>query len=61
MTKHSDFQVSPSRRPIRECVGLIVNGTNTAAAIKTKSHFAAYWGRSLKQGGGPLLTKDRRQ
>ena len=35
MTKHSDLQVSPSRRPIRECVGLIVNGTNAAAAIKT--------------------------
>ncbi len=35
MTKHSDLQVSPSRRPIRECVGLIVNGTNAATAIKT--------------------------
>ncbi|MGH9981846.1 MAG: LLM class flavin-dependent oxidoreductase, partial [Nitrososphaeraceae archaeon] len=35
MTKHSDLQVSPSQRPIRECVGLIVNGTNAAAAIKT--------------------------
>ena len=35
MTKDSDLQVSPSRRPIRECVGLIVNGTNAAAAIKT--------------------------
>jgi F420-dependent oxidoreductase-like protein len=35
MTKNSDLQVSPSRRPIRECVGLIVNGTNAAAAIKT--------------------------
>ena len=34
MTKDSGLQVSPSRRPIRECVGLIVNGTN-AAAIKT--------------------------
>ena len=35
MTKDSDLQVLPSRRPIRECVGLIVNGTNSAAAIKT--------------------------
>ena len=35
MTKHSDLQVYPSRRPIREYVGPIVNGTNTAAAIKT--------------------------
>jgi len=35
MTKHSDLHVSPSRRPIRECVGLIVNGTNSATAIKT--------------------------
>jgi F420-dependent oxidoreductase-like protein len=35
MTKDSDLQASPSRRPIRECVGLIVNGTNAAAAIKT--------------------------
>ena len=35
MTKDSDLQVFPSRRPIRECVGLIVNGTNSAAAIKT--------------------------
>ena len=35
MRKHSDLQVSPSRRPIRECVGLIVNGTNAAATIKT--------------------------
>ena len=35
MTKHSDLQVTPSRPPIRECVGLIVNGTNSAAAIKT--------------------------
>ena len=34
MTKDSDLQVLPSRRPIRECVGLIVNGTNSAAAIK---------------------------
>ncbi len=35
MTKHSDLQVTPSRPPIRECVGLIVNGTNSTTAIKT--------------------------
>jgi F420-dependent oxidoreductase-like protein len=35
MTKDSDLQVSPSRRPTRERIGLIVNGTNAAAAIKT--------------------------
>jgi len=35
MTKNSDLQVSPSRRPTRERIGLIVNGTNAAAAIKT--------------------------
>ena len=35
MTKDVDLQISPSRRPIRECVGLMVNGTNAAAAIKT--------------------------
>ena len=35
MTKESDLQVFPSRRPIRECVGLIVSETNSAAAIKT--------------------------
>jgi F420-dependent oxidoreductase-like protein len=35
MTKDSDLQVSPSRRSTRESVGLIVNGTNAAAAIKT--------------------------
>ena len=35
MTKDSDLQVSPSRRPIRECIGLIVNGTNAATAINT--------------------------
>lgn len=34
MTKDSDLQVSPSRRPIPECVGFIVHGTNAAAAIK---------------------------
>ena len=35
MTKNSDLQVSPSRRPTRERIGLIVNGANAAAAIKT--------------------------
>ena len=35
MTKDSDLQISPSRRPTRERIGLIVNGTNAAAAIKT--------------------------
>jgi alkanesulfonate monooxygenase SsuD/methylene tetrahydromethanopterin reductase-like flavin-dependent oxidoreductase (luciferase family) len=35
MTKDSGLQVSPSRRLIRECVGLIINGANAAAAIKT--------------------------
>jgi F420-dependent oxidoreductase-like protein len=35
MTKNSDLQVSPSRRPTRERIGLIVNGTNAAVAIKT--------------------------
>ena len=35
MTKHSDLQVTPSRPPIRECVGLIVNETNSITAIKT--------------------------
>ncbi len=35
MTKDSDLQISPSRRPTRERIGLMVNGTNTAAAIKT--------------------------
>jgi alkanesulfonate monooxygenase SsuD/methylene tetrahydromethanopterin reductase-like flavin-dependent oxidoreductase (luciferase family) len=33
--KDSDLQVSPSRRSTREYVGLIVNGTNAAVAIKT--------------------------
>jgi F420-dependent oxidoreductase-like protein len=35
MTKDSNLQVFTSRRPINECVGLIVNGTNAAATIKT--------------------------
>jgi F420-dependent oxidoreductase-like protein len=35
MTKDSDLQVSSSGQSIRERIGLIVNGTNAAAAIKT--------------------------
>ena len=35
MTKDSGLQVAPSRRPTRERVGLIVDGTNAAAATKT--------------------------
>jgi histidinol dehydrogenase len=35
MTKDPDLQVPPSQRLIRESVGLIVNGTNAAIAIKT--------------------------
>ena len=35
MTKDSGLQVSSSRRLIRERIGLIVNGTNAATAIKT--------------------------
>ena len=35
MTKDSDLQLSPSRRPTRERIGFIVNGTNAATAIKT--------------------------
>ena len=35
MTKDSDVQVSPSRLPIRERIGLVVNGANAATAIKT--------------------------
>ena len=35
MTKDSDLQVSPSRLPIRERIGLVVNGANAATAIKT--------------------------
>ena len=35
MRKDSDLQVPPSRRLIHESVGLIVNETNAAAAIKT--------------------------
>jgi hypothetical protein len=35
MTKDSDLQVSPSRLPIRERIGLVVNGTNAATTIKT--------------------------
>src|ERR1044072_2543814 len=33
--KDSDLQVSPSRLPIRERIGLVVNGANAATAIKT--------------------------
>ena len=35
MTKDSDLQVSPSRLPIRERIGLVVNEANAATAIKT--------------------------
>ena len=37
MIKDSDLQVSSSVRPTRERIGLIVNETNAAAAIKTIS------------------------
>ena len=35
MTKDSGFQVPSSMRPTRERVGLVVDGTNAAAAVKT--------------------------
>lgn len=35
VTKNSGFQVASSRRPTRERVGLIVDGANAAAAVKT--------------------------
>jgi hypothetical protein len=35
VTKNSGFQVPSSLRPTRERVGLIVDGTNAAAAVKT--------------------------
>jgi F420-dependent oxidoreductase-like protein len=35
VAKDLDFQVNSSLRPIRERVGLIVDGTNAAAAVKT--------------------------
>jgi F420-dependent oxidoreductase-like protein len=35
VTKDSGLQVAPSRRPTRERVGLIVDGTNPVAAVKT--------------------------
>jgi alkanesulfonate monooxygenase SsuD/methylene tetrahydromethanopterin reductase-like flavin-dependent oxidoreductase (luciferase family) len=35
VTKNSGFQVPSSLKPIRERVGLIVDGTNAAAAVKT--------------------------
>ena len=35
MTKDSGLQVSPSRQPIRERVGLVIDGTNAATTVKT--------------------------
>jgi alkanesulfonate monooxygenase SsuD/methylene tetrahydromethanopterin reductase-like flavin-dependent oxidoreductase (luciferase family) len=35
VTKDSSFQVPSSLRPTRERVGLVVDGTNAAAAVKT--------------------------
>ena len=35
MTKDSGLQVSPSRPPTRERVGLVIDGTNAAATVKT--------------------------
>ena len=35
MTKDSGLQVSPSRQPTRERVGLVIDGTNAAATVKT--------------------------
>ena len=35
MTKYSGLQVPSSRLPTRERVGLVVDGTNAAAAAKT--------------------------
>jgi hypothetical protein len=35
MTMDSKFQVTPSPRPRRERVGLVVDGSNAAAAVKT--------------------------
>jgi F420-dependent oxidoreductase-like protein len=35
MTKDSGFQLAPSLRPTRERIGLIVDGANAAAAVKT--------------------------
>jgi F420-dependent oxidoreductase-like protein len=35
MTKDSGLQVSPSRPPTRERIGLVIDGTNAAATVKT--------------------------
>ncbi len=35
VARDSNFQVTPSPRPRRECVGLVVDGSNAAAAVKT--------------------------
>ena len=35
MTKDSGLQASPSRQPTRERVGLVIDGTNAAATVKT--------------------------
>jgi F420-dependent oxidoreductase-like protein len=35
MTEDSDLQASPSRPPTRERVGLVIDGTNAAATVKT--------------------------
>jgi F420-dependent oxidoreductase-like protein len=35
VTKDSGLQVSPSRQPTRERVGLVIDGTNAAATVKT--------------------------
>jgi alkanesulfonate monooxygenase SsuD/methylene tetrahydromethanopterin reductase-like flavin-dependent oxidoreductase (luciferase family) len=35
VTKNSGFQVPSSLRPTRERIGLVVDGTNAAAAVKT--------------------------
>jgi alkanesulfonate monooxygenase SsuD/methylene tetrahydromethanopterin reductase-like flavin-dependent oxidoreductase (luciferase family) len=35
VTKDSGLQVSPSRPPTRERVGLVIDGTNAAATVKT--------------------------
>ena len=35
MTKDSGLQASPSRPPTRERVGLVIDGTNAAATVKT--------------------------
>ena len=35
MTNNRNFQVASSSRPIRECVGLIIDGVNAAVAVKS--------------------------